>query len=56
MRGAHSFSPIFRFLESFAGDQGQMAIPARFLDAWFEKFTRRFRADPDYLTRRHEPV
>jgi len=47
---------LFRFLESFAGDQGQMAIPARFLDAWFEKFTRRFRADPDYLTRRHEPV
>jgi len=47
---------LFRFLESFAGDQGQMAVPARFLDAWFEKFTRRFRADPDYLTRRHQPV
>ncbi len=48
---------LFRFLESFAGgDQGQMAIPAHFLDAWLQKFTRRFRADPDYLTRQGNPV
>ena len=46
---------LFRYLESFnAGTRAgpdTLVVPANFLDRWFEKFARKFRLDPDFLTR-----
>ncbi|KAF8071039.1 Usp2 [Scenedesmus sp. PABB004] len=57
---------LFRFLESFATTGGAAAaaaaapggdaivIPTRALDAWLTRFERKFRLDPDFLTRQDE--
>lgn len=45
---------LYRHLESFAKPwQGTdcILIPTTALDRWLERFERRFRLDPDFLTR-----
>ncbi|PNH05369.1 hypothetical protein TSOC_008376 [Tetrabaena socialis] len=47
---------LFRFLESFQTQQmgDMLAVPANALDRWFQRFTDKFKKDPNFLTRREE--
>ena len=48
---------LFRYIESFAapGAGGTaIVLPAGALDAWFSKFSAKFRRDPDFLLRHDE--
>jgi hypothetical protein len=38
------------------GPGNSILVPKNGLEQWFDKFVRRFRQDPDFLTRTAEPV
>ncbi|WIA11762.1 hypothetical protein OEZ85_011856 [Tetradesmus obliquus] len=49
---------LYHFLASFAtqtnGDT--IVIPTKALDRWYERFERKFRLDPDFLTRNQDKI
>lgn len=50
---------LFRFMESFAGGTpgpGSLVVPSDCIDRWYEKFTRKLRLDPDFLTRKASEI
>lgn len=47
---------LFRYMESFASaiNPEQMVVPMNCLDRWFNKFSEKFKRDPNFLTRAAE--
>ena len=47
-------------MQSFGGVQNvggdKLLVPSNVLDHWFLRLSNRLRRDPDFLTRRREPV
>lgn len=50
---------LYHFMESFGGIQqssNQLLVPTNCIEQWFDKFQRRFRKDPDFLSRERAEV
>lgn len=49
---------LFHFMQSFGVQQAgdKLLVPANCIDRWFQKFSDRFRRDPDFLTREQAEI